>query len=140
MGVQLEQNDWLLMSELGYRTLDGFIRDQYGAYITLGRRFGSWMPYTTLAKRWSRGANTDSRAGALQPEVEALLAISRYDTTSVSLGLSREITEQAILKFQADWVKPDRDSRGLYTNHAADYNFTNPDSDWLYTLSLDFVF
>ena len=128
------------MTEIAYRNIDGFFRDQYGAYVTLGRHFGPWMPYTTLAKRWSSGPDSDSRAGSLRPEVEALLAGTRFDTSSVSLGLSREITEQAIVKFQADWIKADKDSWGLYTNHAADYNFANPDSDWLYTLSLDFVF
>lgn len=144
IGLRHEHEDWLALSEIAYRSIDSFFRDQYGAYATLGRRFGSWMPYATLAKRWSSGPDSDSRvAGSpveLQQGVEELLAGTRFDTSSVSLGLSREITEQAILKFQADWIKPDSDSWGLYTNHSADYNFANPDSDWLFTLSLDFVF
>ena len=98
------------------------------------------MPYATLARRWTRGSDSDSRAGFLQPAVEGLLAGTRFDSTSVSLGLSREITEQATLKFQSDWIRPDKKSWGLYSNHAPDYNFADPGSDWLFTLSLDFVF
>ena len=39
-----------------------------------------------------------------------------------------------------DWIKPGSDRWGLYTNHSPDYDFANPDSDWLFTLTLDFVF
>lgn len=140
IGMSHEQGDWLAMAEFGYRSIEGFFRDQYGTYITLGRRFGPWMPYTTLARRWTSGPDSTSRAGFLQPAVEGLLAGTRFDSTSVSLGLSREITEQATLKFQADWIRPDNNSWGLYSNHAPDYNFEDPGSDWLFTLSLDFVF
>ena len=56
------------------------------------------------------------------------------------MGLSRQLNEQSTLKFQADWVRPDKASWGLYYNHSEDYAYTNPASDWLFTLSLDFVF
>ncbi|RLJ17010.1 hypothetical protein DJ031_16270 [bacterium endosymbiont of Escarpia laminata] len=140
LGMSHEQNDWLAMAEFGFRSIEGFFRDQYGAYVTLGKRFGPWMPYSTLAWRWTRGPDSDSRAGFLQPQVDVVLASSRYDTSSLALGLSREITEQATLKFQADWIQPDKNSWGLYYNHAPDYDYANPDSDWLFTLSLDFIF
>jgi hypothetical protein len=140
IGMSHEQGDWLAMAEFGYRSIEGFFRDQYGVYGTLGRRFGPWMPYTTLARRWTTGPDSSSRAGFLQPAVEGMLAATRFDSTRASLGLSREITEQATLKFQADWVRPDKNSWGLYSNHAPDYNFADPGSDWLFTLSLDFVF
>lgn len=140
IGVSHERGDWLAMAEFGYRSIEGFFRDQYGAYTTLGRRIGPWMPYTTLARRWTSGPDKDGRAGFLEPAVEGLLAGTRFDTTSVSLGLSREITEQATLKFQTDWIRPDKNSWGMYSNHAPDYDFADPGSDWLFTLSLDFVF
>jgi hypothetical protein len=142
-GVRHEQNDWLAMGEFSYRRVKGFFRDQYGAYATLGRRLGSWMPYGTLARRWTLGPDTDSRAVALgwpKAGVEALYAATRYDTTSASLGLSRSLGEQATLKLQADWIKPDQNSWGLYTNHGPTYDYANPGTDRLLTLSLDFVF
>jgi hypothetical protein len=144
LGMRWEKGGWLTMGEFAYRIAEGYNRDQYGAYITQGRRFGPWMPYATLARRLSSGPDTDSRAQALGPlvqgAVELLLTRTRHDTTSLSLGLSRQVHDQAMLKFQADWVRPDNDSWGLYYNHAPDYDYTNPGSDWLLSMSLDFVF
>lgn len=143
-GASHERNDWLLMGEFGYRAIERGLRDQFGAYVTVGRRFGPWMPYFTLGRRWTHGDDTDSRAAMFGPQIEAavegFLATSKWDSKSLSLGLSRELGRQATLKFQADWVKPDDDSWGLLTNHGPDYDFAHPDSDWLFTLSLDFVF
>lgn len=140
LGLRREWNDWLLIGEFGYRTMQGFSRDQVGAYVTLGRRFGQWMPYATLARRESRGPDADSRAGFMKASVDMLLASTRYDRSSVSLGVSREICPKATLKLQADWTRPDSNSWGLYTNHAPDYNYAHPGTDRLLTLSLDFVF
>lgn len=147
VGFQREQEQWLLLSEFGYRTVDGFERDQYGAYVTLGRRLGNWFPYATLARRWTRGPDTDSRAQLYGPAVaipvDTLLAATRTDSRRLSLGLSRELHPQAILKLQLDHIRPDRDSFGLYTNHAYAYGdpaYRRPGSDWLFALSLDFVF
>jgi hypothetical protein len=143
-GMRHERNRWLMMGEIAYRTLDGFFRDQYGAYVTVARYGGHWTPYATLAKRWTRGPETDKRAQALGPAmqaaVESVLASSRFDNTSFSLGLSRDISEQALLKLQADWTRPDRNSWGMYTNHAPEYDYAHPGSERLLTLSLDFVF
>lgn len=140
IGGRYEREDWLVMGEFGYRTVEGFVRDQYGAYITVGHQFGPWLPYFTLAKRWTDGPSTDERAGIMSPAVEALLASSRYDTQSLALGLSREIGEHAKLKFQADWIQPDRNSWGLYLNDGSGYDFDRPGSDWLFTVNVDFVF
>jgi hypothetical protein len=144
VGFKREQGDWLLMSEIAYRSLRGLIRDQYGAYVTLGRRYGDWMPYATLARRWTSGPESDSRAlGPFKAPVDELLAASRFDTTSVSLGLSRDLGKQATLKLQADWIKPDEQSWGLFTNHAygmADPGYLNPRHTWLFSMGVDFIF
>ena len=144
LGFQRDLGDWLTIAEFAYRSAEGALRDQYGAYVTQGRRFGPWMLYATLARRISRGDDTDSRAQSLGPilqgAVENLLSRTRFDTTSASLGLSRQLNEKSILKLQADWIQPDKESWGLYYNHAPDYDYNNPESDWLFTLSLDFVF
>lgn len=139
IGIRHETNNWLAMSEFAYRTIDSYLRDQYGAYATIGYHFDSWMPYVTLARRWSKGPSTDDRAGAFTQSVEDLLAF-KFDSTSISFGLSRELSERMTLKMQADWIQPDDNSRGLFINNSADYDLDNPDSDWLLTLSLDFVF
>ena len=145
LGMRYEKNSWLFMGEAAYRTIEGFFRDQYGTYLTLGRWMGPWMPYVTLAKRWTDGPDRDSRADALGigGTIEELLASTRFDTTSVALGLSRHMGEHLVLKLQSEWIKPDDNSWGLYTNHAYGYgdaDYLNPSSEWLHTVSLDFVF
>jgi hypothetical protein len=140
VGVRHEYADWLVMGEFSHRLNVGFVRNQYGAYLTVGRHFDSWMPYATIARRWTSGPNNDVRAGFLQPQVAYLLAATRYDTTSAALGLSHDINDNIKLKLQTDWIRPDDNSWGLYTNHAPDYNYSHPGSDWLFTMNLDFVF
>jgi hypothetical protein len=141
IGARYERDDWLLMGEFGSRLLErGFVRDQYGAYVTVARQLGAWTPYATLARRWTYGPKQDARAGLLQPAVEALLTNSVYDSSSVALGLARTVTEHATLKFQVDWIKPDGHAYGLYTNHAPTYNRANPSGDFLFTVNLDFIF
>ncbi len=144
IGARHEWNDWLLIAEGAFRTLDGFYRDQFGAYLTLGRRVGPWMPYATLARRWTRGPESDPRTPPLlRPAVDDLLASSRLDGTTLSLGLSRQLGDQAVLKLQADWVVPDAHSFGPYTNAAYGVggpDYIDPEAVWVVSLGLDFVF
>jgi hypothetical protein len=130
----------LLLAELGYRTHEGYPRDQYGAYLTLGRRLGLWMPYATLAQRRTRGPASDERAWFLRPQVETLLAATRNDSASVSFGLAYNIHEKATLKLQMDRLRPRHDSWGLYTNPGPSYDYARPGSQWLMSLGLDFIF
>jgi hypothetical protein len=140
IGARYERDDWLALGEFGYITMDNFMRDRYGIYFTLGRQLGPWMPYGTVARRWSEGPDSDPRAGVLRPAVEAILASSRSDGTSVAVGLSREVTDHATLKFQVDWMQPDARSWGLYAHHGPGYDYAHPPGDLLFTLNLDFVF
>lgn len=139
IGIRHETQRWLAMSEFAYREIDSYLRDQYGFYATLGYRIDRWMPYATVARRWSKGPNTDSRAGPLTTEVNNLLAY-KFDSSSWSLGLSRELSDQSMLKMQLDHIQPDDGSRGLLINQTAAYDLAHPDSDWLFTLSIDFIF
>ena len=140
-GMRHEQNNWLFISELAYRKIDSYFRDQYGFYFTVGRQIDDWMPYATVARRWTKGPNSDARAGMLfAPAVNQLLANTRYDSTSFSLGASKQLKENATLKLQIDRIMPDHDSYGLLFNHGPEYDFNHPDSEWLFSLSLDFIF
>jgi len=140
IGMRYEYEDWLTMAEFGYRTIESFFRDQYGAYITVGHRFNSWLPYLTVAKRWTSGPDNDDRASFLQPQTAALLASTRYDSASVALGVSHDVNDYIKVKLQTDWIRPDSNSWGLFTNHAPDYDYSDPGSDWLFSMNLDFVF
>lgn len=144
IGMRHKWRKWFAMGEFAHAGTHGYNREQYGAYVTLGYNNGTWTPYATLARRWSRGPESDNRAQVLglttQAAVESLLSRSRTDGTSLSVGASMDIDNQATLKLQADRIMPDRRSWGIYTNHAADYNYANPRAEWLFSVNLDFVF
>lgn len=136
---QEERGDWLFVTEAGYRTSGGYLREQLGVYATLAHHAGPWTPYATLARRWTRGPDSDSRTPAyLTSAVNDLLAATRYDNATISVGVARDLGEQATLKLQADRVMPR--GRGQYVGHTPDYNYAGPGKDWLLSLSLDFVF
>ncbi len=139
-GFRHYHEDWLVMGEFSFRTIDSFFRDQFGAYLTVAHQFGSWMPYLTLARRWTSGPDSDARAGFLQAEVGRLLTSSRYDASRAAIGLAQDFNEYIRIKVQTEWIQPDHNSWGLYTNHGSDYDYRYPKSNWLFTLSVDFVF
>jgi hypothetical protein len=140
LGFRYERDDWLAMGEFGFRAIEGYTRDQTGVYFTLGKRFGPWMPYATVGRRWSSGPDSANGAGFLQPQVDLLLAATRFDDTRLSLGVSRELADRFVLKLQADWIRPDPHSWGPYTNFSPEYDYARPASNWLLTANLDFVF
>lgn len=140
LGAQHESAGWLLLAEAGYISVDGYPRDQFGAYVTVGRHFGAWMPYLSFEQRKTYGDDTDPRAGPLRAQVDTLLAATRYDGQTVSAGLSRALGDSAMVKLQIDRVQPDNDSWGQLSNHGPGYRFDDPQAEWLATLSLDFVF
>jgi hypothetical protein len=124
-GASYETDDWLVQSEYLYRTIDAVQRDQHGAYLLAGRRFGDWMPYAILAGRWSQSQGIEDQAVTPQQYAFAKMLVdgTKYDRTSLALGISRRLGEQATLKLQVDWIDP--------YNHSVEQ---------LTTLNLDFVF
>jgi len=147
VGLQYQTPDWLFVVEYGYRQVENsFFRDMQGAYLTIGRHFDKWMPYVTVARRWTSGPEFDNRAIGpfenylINDPQDGLLSASRFDTTSLSAGVSYQLFDSALIKLQADWLKPDDNSWGLYTNHNDQYNFSTPDDELLISLNFDFVF
>ncbi len=128
-GVRYENNDWLIQTEYLYRTIDSFYRDQHGIYLLMGHRFGKWMPYSIFSKRWSESQGKENHATLLDAALAQAIVNGTYDDhNSVALGLSRQLGEKAIIKYQANIVMPDS---GFLQSTTI---------DTLHTLNLDFVF
>ncbi len=122
VGIKHETEYGFLLSEFSHQNIDGFFRDQYSAYLTIGLYLEKWTPYATVSRRWTKGKNCDTRAGIFfSRPVSALLNATRFDNTSLSLGLAYSLQEQVTLKFQSKWIIPDHAGYGLYFNH--DYEF-----------------
>jgi hypothetical protein len=144
VGVNYDDGNWLFAGELLTRPTGGFVQQPTTAYLSIAKRFGPWAPYASIARLTGRqddAHNTLPAAHPLFAQVEGLLSSTHdLDRTTLSLGVSREITDQFTLKVQADFIKPDNNSWGDHINHSANYNFADPDVDTLFTVNLDFVF
>ena len=147
-GVRYETPTWLAVGEYGRLKIDSYYRIQDGLYFALGRHFGPWMPYVVAARRWTHGSVADHTLprgqnpgmDALATGIDGLYAATRLDNTSVSLGLSRELTSFATLKLQGSWVRADDRGQGPFSNFSRDYNFSRQGDDVLVSLNLDFAF
>ncbi len=139
LGVKYETDRWLFQGEYAYRFIDTFNRKQHGAYLLAGRRFGDWMVYGILAGAWSGTRDLLRHLPPISPETDATLRetfagventvnAAVEDQISLSAGITYPLGTQAILKFQADYVRP--------RNRPADA----PPSGILTTLNLDFIF
>jgi len=50
VGFSYDNGDWLVMGEYMFQKWDTFNPDMDLAYVTVGKRFGEWMPYVTAAQ------------------------------------------------------------------------------------------
>lgn len=143
-GFSYDDGSWMFGGELLTRPTGGFVQQPTTAYLTAGKRYGLWMPFASIARLTGRqddARNTLPAAHPLFAQVEGLLSSTHdLDRTTLSLGVSRELTDQFSLKVQADFIKPDKNSWGDHINHSANYDFADPDVDTLFTVNLDFVF
>jgi hypothetical protein len=139
-GLVREDADTLLMAEWGGRYSDNVMPDAWGAYVTFGRRFGGSMPYATLGRRETSGANVRSPITTLNPLIAQLTSYSNFDQWTVSLGLSQRLWDTALLKLQWDAIKPDKGSWGPYLNHGPGYDPADPPLEHLFSVNVDFIF
>lgn len=110
LGGSYDDGKWLLQSEYAYR-YNGNSQVSSGSawYLSVGRRFDDWLPYAVIARH---RANT--REYVLQPapafanRAPLVVRNSSTDQSSFSLGVRRELGKHAAIKFQYDWLKPER--------------------------------
>lgn len=143
IGALYDKDNWLVIGEALRRTFDkSFYRDSDGGYMTVGYRFNRWMPYATLARRKSHGPYSDNRGGPLSSYVEELLSGTRYDQSSLALGISREVGPGIALKAQFQWLQPNRNSWGAsFFNQSPDgYRLTDPPLFRLISINANMVF
>jgi hypothetical protein len=130
LGGSYETNLWDVQAEYYFRKIDSYIRDSNAAYLTAGRRFGDWMPYAIISKRWSQSQGKENQAAdpTQYSIAKALVDSTDTDVRSFAVGLSRKLNEKFTLKGQLDFVSPAASSR------------RPTDTQRLTTLNLDFVF
>ncbi|WP_417502189.1 hypothetical protein [Marinobacter sp.] len=135
MGASYDDGSWQIISEVTRVEVDGKFADTDSAYLSIGHRFGSWMPY--IGAGWTESMDDDERTGAFIPGAvpESIL---NYQRTEYSFGTRWDITPGVAIKADVTHV------RGLekgYANLNTAYMLSNnTESTNVYTLKLDSAF
>lgn len=134
VGFIYDPGAWFLMGEGARKAGDeDQLINNTGAYLTIGHRFGAWMPYVTVAQK-----TMDSPTTHPNPFVNAILSISDESQTSYSGGLRWEAHKNIVLKAQFDRIKNGRGSHGALVNPKP--GFKTGESYNLTSFGLDFLF
>jgi len=134
LGVRMDSADWLLVGEVAWRSLDAYFGQRGGAYFTLGKHLGRYMPYLTLARTWTLNDSSS------QPLAQSLYDAVSYSASSLSVGVSVTLSSQMVLKTELQGIAPDPGSRWVYEQYDAQYNYRQPGQDVLLSVSLAMVF
>jgi hypothetical protein len=135
IGASYDDGSWQIVSEVTRAEVDGKFADTDSAYLSIGHRFGNWMPY--IATGWTESMDDDERTGAFIPGAvpESIL---NYQRTEYSFGTRWDITPGVAIKADVTHV------RGLdkgYGNLNTAYMLSNDtESTNVYTLKLDSAF
>jgi hypothetical protein len=141
LGVTYEGSEWLMMAEWARRDSDSGLASAWGAYVTLGHHFDEALLYATLGRRDSIGYRTSSNNPTASFIIKQIFAAQNYSQWTGSLGASYPVMENMLVKCQIDWIAPDKNSYGPYTNNdPLRYNLNAPTIETLVSVNLDFVF
>lgn len=141
LGGIYDGDQWLVMGEWLRRTAKhAWAADQEGAYLTVGRRFGPTMPYASVARRITADDSSIYANSPAYALISSSYDFQRQNQSTLTLGVNHELRSNAKLKIQVDFIRLDRNSRGLYLNHGPDFNVARPPLERLYSIGVDFVF
>jgi hypothetical protein len=149
LGANYDPGDWFLIGEAVAFKGDGLLADSRSWYGTGGWRLGSFTPYVTLARSWSKYTPetgiTDSgvpalNAGAAQVLAGINAALAGFGGTqdSISAGLRWDVARNVAVKAQYDQIHVGNQGRGRLTNAPA--TGVPGDRVRLLSLSVDFVY
>jgi len=117
VGMQYDDGVNLTIVEYANRRSDSYILPSaHAAYVTYGRRFGSWMPYASLAMiRRDEVTQTDAipaiaPLAPLAVGLNSVLAAGIHDQDSYSAGVRYDLPsiphlKGAVVKLQIDHIK-----------------------------------
>lgn len=93
LGFGYDDGTWQIISEVIRQEVDGVIADTDSAYISVGRRIGSFTPYAVVG--WTESKDDDERASS---------PLSSLDTRrdEYSLGMRWDVLSGVAVKF--DWT------------------------------------
>ncbi|MBB4013739.1 hypothetical protein [Niveibacterium umoris] len=118
-GLRYEAEDWIVLAEIADTRVGDtkFLVSDTGAYFTVGRRIGDWMPFAGFAERRSHNPGADPRITdpVANAVVSKVLAAQDYSQRTVTLGLRWDVVLNLALKLQLDRVQPSAGGKGAFS-------------------------
>ncbi|MBB6093269.1 hypothetical protein HNQ60_002147 [Povalibacter uvarum] len=147
VGVQYDNGTSIAIAEVAQRDTDSYVTvAMNSAYVTYGHRFGSFMPYGTIAAARRDDSNMSSAIPAGSPfsplaaVANSTLAGGNDDQDSYTLGVRYEVPsfsvlKGAIVKLQYDHIEA-KEGNGMFINVQPGFD---GDTDMI-SASFDFIF
>ena len=150
IGLRLEPNDWLFMTEWARITQTNAFQKADAWYATVGYRFATLTPYLTLAEV---NGDTPPESGVttagmppplatatdiLNEGIDQLLFQASHAQKSITAGIRWDFSSQAALKLQYQHIEVDAKSAGRLSN--VQPAFTPGGRVNTFSATIDFVF
>lgn len=116
VGVQWDDGSWQLVGEYARRKTNRYAASAHGWYLSLGRRFGTVMPYAVVARQTldEQFAEASLPAGRLAAAWDLFLVSRNNAQRSLTLGARWELAAYAAVKAEITRATPDDDAWGSY--------------------------
>ncbi len=151
IGASYDPGHWFVMGEFGRFVGKGIFGSANYGYASAGYRYGTWMPYATLAENKMTGrtetgitttglpAQLAAGAAMLNAGVNTILASAAAESQkSISLGLRWDFMKNAAAKLQYDHMRLGDNASGQLANKSPSYQPGGTVN--LVSVAVDFVF
>ncbi|MDX1802998.1 MAG: porin [Alcanivorax sp.] len=141
VGVQYDNGSLVMMAERTQLDMDGWFPTKWGGYVSVGYRFGKWMPHVTWGEANSRGVNEAAQGG---PYAQSFAAANMVRSKSWTFGVRHELAPGVDVKaevqryydFNGDGIR----TNGLFSNVLRLPGGINRDDPMVYRLTVDAAF
>jgi hypothetical protein len=147
IGVEFDNDDFLIAAEYTKRKTDGLIPDTNGWYTTLGYRFGSVMPHITYSE-----IETDENYDYVNSQIPLMplmlaggsaqfVQMNTSNNDTLILGVRWDVIPKMALKMEWQKMNVDSDSYPLSPLFSVKTASYQPGDDVeLFSVAVDFVF
>lgn len=153
VGFRYETEAWLVLAEWAFFDIQGIFVDTESYYVTVGHRFGQWMPHVTFAHHESTDDDLREDARIInalgETTGEAIQEVAQglwnQQNDSYTVGLNYSVTSTMVIKLEAKMITNRDDTVAQFekskTTDTVD-TVVIPDEDniMIYGLVVDMVF
>ena len=146
LGLQWDDGRWIVSAELARTTADAFTNSATGAYLAVGRRFGSLTPYVSLAKQWQDQPLVNVAEATTDAERYLITSFNRSRNQaqrSLTAGVRWDVLHNAAIKAEFAHMRTDSGAHGSFIARDNDNAFApglDHQSINLMSISVDVVF